>query len=39
MLPANCAYQFESANPAVIILQTCKGPLSVERWAEICQSH
>ncbi len=39
MLPANCAYQFESANPSVIILQTCKGPLSVERWAEICQKN
>jgi hypothetical protein len=39
MLPAHCAYQFRSAKPAVIILQTCKGELSVERWSDICQSH
>lgn len=37
MLPANGAYQFRSAKPAVLILQTCKGDLSIERWAEICQ--
>ncbi len=37
MLPANCAYQFQTGEPAVLILQTCKGDLSVERWAEICQ--
>jgi len=39
MLPANCAYQFRSSQPAVIILQTCKGDLTVERWTEICQTH
>ena len=39
MLPAHCAYQFVSANPSVMILQTCKGPLSIERWAEICQKN
>jgi hypothetical protein len=39
MLPKNCAYQFRSAAPGVIILQTCKGDLSIERWAEICQTH
>ncbi|HEV7631621.1 MAG TPA: hypothetical protein VGO41_01450 [Steroidobacteraceae bacterium] len=39
MLPANCAYQFRSSPPAVIILQTCKGDLTVERWTEICQTH
>ncbi len=39
LLPANCAYQFRAAKPAVIVLQTCKGDLSVERWAEICQTH
>jgi hypothetical protein len=38
MLPKNCAYQFRSARPGVVILQTCKGDLSVERWAEICQT-
>jgi hypothetical protein len=37
MLPANTAYQFKAARPAVLVLQTCKGDLSVEKWAEICQ--
>lgn len=37
MLPAGSAYQFRSSNPGVIILQTCKGELSCERWADICQ--
>ena len=38
MLPKNVAYQFRSSKPAVLILQTCKGELSIERWAEICQT-
>lgn len=37
MLPKNTAYQFRAAQPAVLVMQTCKGDLSVERWAEICQ--
>lgn len=39
MLPKNSAYQFRSAKPGVVILQTCKGDVSVERWAEICQAN
>jgi hypothetical protein len=38
LLPKNCAYQFKSAKPGVVVLQTCKGDLSVERWAQICQA-
>jgi hypothetical protein len=38
LLPKNCAYQFRSAKPGVVVVQTCKGDLSVERWAEICQA-
>ena len=38
LLPKNTAYQFRSATPGVVILQTCKGDLSVERWADICQT-
>jgi len=38
MLPKNTAYQFRAAKPAVLVQQTCKGDLSVERWAEICQT-
>ena len=37
MLPKNAAYQFRSATPSVLVLQTCKGDLSIERWADICQ--
>ncbi|HEY8355919.1 MAG TPA: hydroxyquinol 1,2-dioxygenase [Ramlibacter sp.] len=38
MLPRNCAYQFRSAQPGVLVIQTCKGQVSVEKWAEICQT-
>jgi hypothetical protein len=38
LLPANTAYQFRADKPGVIILQTCKGDLSVQKWAEICQA-
>jgi len=38
MLPKNTAYQFRAATPAVLVLQTCKGDLSIERWADICQT-
>lgn len=38
MLPKNTAYRFRSAKPGVVIVQTCKGDVSVERWAEICQT-
>jgi len=38
LLPKGSAYQFRSAQPGVLIVQTCKGDLSVERWAQICQT-
>jgi hypothetical protein len=38
LLPKSTAYQFRSDKPAVLVLQTCKGDLSIERWAEICQT-
>ena len=37
LLPANSAYQFRSAQPGVIVVQSCKGELSLERWSDICQ--
>jgi hypothetical protein len=37
MLPKNSAYQFRAAKPAVLVQQTCKGDLSIERWSQICQ--
>ncbi len=40
LLPKNTAYQFRVAGePGVVVLQTCKGDLSVEKWADICQTH
>ncbi|MCX7210390.1 MAG: hydroxyquinol 1,2-dioxygenase [Burkholderiales bacterium] len=38
MLPKNTAYQFRSKDPGVLVMQTCKGDLSVEKWADICQT-
>ncbi len=39
LLPKNTAYQFRnSGEPGVIVLQSCKGDLSVEKWADICQT-
>jgi hypothetical protein len=38
LLPKHSAYRFKAAKPGVVVLQTCKGDLSVERWAEICQT-
>jgi len=38
LLPKNAAYQFRSAQPGVVVVQTCKGDVSVERWAQICQT-
>ena len=38
LLPKNTAYQFRSAKPGVLVLQSCKGELSVEKWNDICQT-
>jgi hypothetical protein len=38
LLPKGAAYQFNSAEPAVVLLQTIKGDHTVERWATICQT-
>jgi hypothetical protein len=36
LLPQGGAYQLTSANPAVALVQTVDGPVTVKRWAEIC---
>jgi hypothetical protein len=36
LLPVGAAYQFHTAEPGVLILQTILGAHTVERWAEIC---
>jgi hypothetical protein len=37
LLPKGAAYQFHSRRPGVILLQTIRGDLTVERWKDICQ--
>lgn len=36
LLPAGCAYRFDASRPGVLLQQTIQGPLSVEKWADIC---
>jgi len=39
LLPKGSAYQFRNAGePGVMILQTIKGDMTVEKWNEICQT-
>jgi hypothetical protein len=38
LLPGNTAYRFVAARTGVLIVQGCKGDLSVERWSENCQT-
>ena len=40
LLPKGAAYQFRSPDgPGVLLVQTIKGACTVERWADICQTH
>ena len=34
LLPAGAAYQLSAKSPAVAIIQTLKGPVTVERWKD-----
>jgi hypothetical protein len=36
ILPKGAAYRFRSPAPSCMIQQTMAGPLSIEKWAEIC---
>ena len=36
LLPKGAAYRFVAARPSVMIWQTIKGALTVEKWGEIC---
>lgn len=38
LLPKGSAYQFHAAKPGVVTIQTVQGPLTLERWAEICET-
>ncbi len=36
ILPNGSVYQFRAADPGVIMQQTILGPLTVQKWADIC---
>lgn len=36
ILPAGSAYRFNATAPSVLLIQTIQGPLSLEKWSEIC---
>lgn len=36
LLPQGAAYRMSSTSPAVAIVQTVEGPVTVKRWSEIC---
>jgi hypothetical protein len=38
LLPAAAAYRFQTDKPAVAMIQTIAGPVTVQKWAEICLS-
>jgi hypothetical protein len=37
LLPKGASYQFRAKKPAVVLVQTILGDLTIQRWAEICQ--
>ena len=39
LLPANSAYRFHADEPAAMIFQSVQGPLTIEKWADICQTN
>jgi hypothetical protein len=38
LLPKGSAYQFHADGPSVVTIQTIQGEVTIERWAEICQT-
>jgi quercetin dioxygenase-like cupin family protein len=39
LLPKGASYRFHADRPGALMIQTMEGPLTVQRWAEICQTH
>jgi hypothetical protein len=37
MLPVGSAYRFVSERACALLIQSVLGPVSVQKWAEICQ--
>lgn len=38
LLPKGAAYRFRSETPAAMMIQTIEGPVTVQKWDEICQT-
>jgi hypothetical protein len=38
LLPKGAAYRFQAEQPAAAMIQTIDGPLTVQKWSEICQT-
>ena len=38
MLPEGAAYRFHADKPTAVMIQTIDGPVTVHKWAEICQT-
>ena len=38
LLPKGSAYRFSAEAPAVMMIQTIEGPVTVQKWADICQT-
>jgi hypothetical protein len=38
LLPRGAAYRFHANAPACLMIQTVEGPVTVQKWAEICQT-
>jgi hypothetical protein len=38
LLPKGAAYRFQALQPSAMMIQTLLGPVTVQKWAEICQT-
>jgi hypothetical protein len=38
LLPKGAAYRFQAEEPAAAMIQTIEGPLTAQKWSEICQT-
>lgn len=38
LLPRGAAYRFHAGRPGCLMIQTVEGPVTVQKWADICQT-
>jgi hypothetical protein len=38
LLPRGAAYRFHSQGQACLMIQTVEGPVTVQKWSDICQT-